>query len=70
MSEFAQECVGRVQAAGGTLEYKALYEQTPAENRQLLPNALKEAMQANALSRKLEFEPGQGIKFTYSTVTV
>lgn len=69
MSPFAQETVTRVEAAGGTIQYKDLYEQTPGEQRSLLPNALKEALQANVLSREVKYEPGQPISFTYSKVT-
>lgn len=56
MSELAQELVGLVTTAGGSLTYPQLLAQVSPEKHPRLRSALKEAFKLNALGQKVEWD--------------
>lgn len=59
MSEFTILVVGLVDSNGGEMLYPDLYAAVPAELRQQLPQALKEAKKTGVLRQEVAFADGQ-----------
>jgi hypothetical protein len=67
MDEFINSLVSKVQAAGGTLNYRQMYEETAFQDRSKLPNALKQARAQGLLTQEVSVVDG-AVVHVYKTV--